>query len=442
MLRGLSPAGLADWRRLAATGAFTRLTEQGLLVGTRDFEGEAPPSPRGTPWAGVIEHDRIPVVSYPYEWPFAMLRSAAALTLDVLIESLNDGLTLKDGTAYNVQFVGTDPVFIDIGSFTPASGPWPGYRQFCETLLFPLMLQAHLGFSYHPLLRGRVNGIEASEMRALFRGRRVFRRGVMSNIVVQSALQQRLTKGSEQAKQDLARAGAGLELAKASARKLRKLVGKLEVSKERSTWSDYRTTCTYTDADAAAKRAFVEGGLKARSATRVVLDLGANDGEYSVLAAPHADTVVASDFDELTIDRLARGLAGSGPKNVLPLVVDLVDPSPAIGWDNRERSSWQARMQPDVVLALALVHHLAIGANVPLPMVIDWLAGFDATLIVEFVAPDDPQSKRLLANKPAGLFGDYRRDAFEQLLAGRFSITRSEELASGTRVLYEAEPIR
>jgi len=172
----------------------------------------------------------------------------------------------------------------------------------------------------------------------------------------------------------------------------------------------------------------------------VVLDLGANDGAYSRLAAGHARYVVAVDGDERVIDLLYRQLRSEGREDILPLVMDLVDPSGGIGWRNRERAPFADRVRPDVTLALALVHHLAIGANVPLPEVVDWLASWGGRVLVEFVHPDDVQVGRLLANKPAGLFDDYRREAFDRLLDARFSVQRQETLPGGTRTLYLAEP--
>jgi hypothetical protein len=387
----------------------------------------------------VLEHEPIPTISYPYEWPFAMLRDAAALELDVLRTALDHGLTLKDGTIYNVQFVGSRPVFIDLGSFTKGDGPWPGYRQLCETALFSLLMHAHLGLSHQAMLRGRIDGVTATDARAVFRGRRSFKKGVFKHVVLQAALQSKVTASSESMKADLAKSGANIDLAKAAAKSLHKLVTALEVSKDRSTWSDYRTTCTYTSESAAFKRDFVEAAARTGAPKRI-LDLGANDGEYSVLVAPHCEQVVACDFDELVIDRLYRRLKAEGPANILPLVVDLTDPSPGIGWANRERKPWQERMRPDLTLALALIHHLVIGANVPLPMVVDWMRAFDSRLVIEFVDPDDPQSKRLLANKPAGLFEDYTRARFEELVAQRFDVIRTAEVPGQPRKLYELAP--
>lgn len=443
--RGLSERAAADWERLSATAFFPRLVADGKVVGTSEVgaegagSGDAPLSPRGTPWAKVLRHERVPVVSYPYEWPFAMLREAAGLHLDVLLAALEEGQSLKDGTAYNVQFLGARPTFIDVGSFEPAAGPWPGYRQFCQTMLFPLMIQAHLGVPYQPLLRGSIDGLTPSDVRGMFSGLRRFRKGVLRNVVLHSALERRVTTGSEQVKKDLKTSGFGTDLAKATTRNLAKLVRSLDVARRGSTWSDYRDTCSYTDADAEAKQAFVRATL-AEGAHGLVLDLGANDGAYSLLAAEVADYVVAVDGDEMVIDHLYRRLRADGHENVLPLVMNLVDPSGGIGWRNRERAPFAERVRPDVTLALALVHHLAIAANVPLPEVVSWLRSFGGRLVVEFVHTDDPMVTRLLANKPAGLFDDYRRDAFEAILAEQFLVHRQETLPGGTRTLYLAEP--
>jgi SAM-dependent methyltransferase len=439
VLRGLSSDATADYDRLTGTSFFPRLMASGRIVGTTTHKGEAPPSPRGTPWARVLEHERIPVVSYPYEWPFAMLREAAALQLEVLAAALDENMSLKDGSAYNVQFRGSRPTFIDVGSFEPASGPWPGYRQFCQTMLFPLMIQAHLGVPFQPLLRGSVDGLNPSDVAGMFSGLHRLRKGVLRNVTLHSVLERRVGTGSEQVKTELQASGFSTEVAKATVRNLAKLVAGLEVRRRGSTWSDYRDTCSYSDRDAEAKRAFVRSALAAGE-PGLVLDLGANDGAYSRLAAERAAYVVAVDGDEVVMDGLFRRLRSEGNENILPLVMNLVDPSGGLGWRNRERAPFVERVRPDVVLALALVHHVAIAANVPLPEVVSWLRSFGGRVVVEFVDIDDVQVKRLLANKPPGLFDDYGREAFERLLAEHFLVHEQLRLPNGTRTLYLAEP--
>jgi len=445
VLRGLSPRAAADWDRLRATSFFPRLIADRKVVATEPFDGTAPPSPRGGAWARVLEHERIPFISYPYEWPFTMLRDAAALHLEVLLAALDEGFSTKDGSAFNVQFIGAQPVFIDVGSFEPTTGPWPGYRQFCRTFLFPLLIQAHLGIAFQPYLRGNIDGLLPADVAGMFGGRRKWKRGVLRNVVLHGALERRAQSGtadrpgSEEVKADLRSSGFGLELAKATARKLLKLVRRLDAPRRRSTWDDYRETCSYSDSDAAAKHTFVEQTL-AYDHVHTVLDLGANDGEYSLLAAGHADLVVAADADETVIDALYQRLCRDRVTNVLPLVVDLADPSPAIGWRNAERSSFADRARADVVLALALVHHLVIGANIPMAQVVEWLRSFDARVVVELPHPSDPMTLRLLANKPAGLFDDYGADAFERLLDAHFDVRSREELPCGTRTIYTVDP--
>jgi SAM-dependent methyltransferase len=443
--RGLSERAADDYDRLCATRFFPRLIEAGDIVGTTDSDGRedagAPLSPRGEPWARVLEHERIPVVSYPYEWPFAMLRAAASLELEVLRAALDDGMSLKDGTAYNVQFVGSRPVFIDIGSFEPASGPWPGYRQFCQTLLFPLLVHAHLGVPPQPLLRGSVDGLAPTDVAGMFRGLRRFRKGVLRNVTLHGLLDRRVKTATEETKADLKRAGFSTEVTKATAANLAKLVAGLDVGRRASTWKDYRTTCSYSADDAEAKQAFVRAAI-ADGPSDLVLDLGANDGEYARLAADHAGYVVAVDSDESVIDGLYRRLRADADERILPLVMNLADPSGGIGWRNRERAAFVDRVRPDVVLALALVHHLTIAANVPLPEVVSWLGAYGGRVVVEFVHRDDVQVRRLLANKPPGLFDDYRRESFEALLGEQFLVHGQTTLPAGTRTLYLAEPKR
>lgn len=431
VLRGLGPRAADDWRALAATEFFPRFVADGKICATEETGAQT------DDWALVLRHERIPFISHPYEWSFAMLRDAALLHLEILQAALAEGLTSKDGTAYNLQWRGAAPVFIDVGSFEPARDgePWAGYRQFCQTMLYPLMLQAHLGLDFQPSLRAAVDGIEPAKMRKLFGGGRRFRPGVLKHVHLHDAVQSRNAGSSTgEVRAELRDAGFSRELVRATVRALDKLVRRLDWQPPASHWTGYQQTCTYSDEDRAAKAAFVEAALP--KDTGLVLDLGANDGTYSRIAARHARYVVAVESDPAVVDDLYRRLRADGERRVLPLVMDLADPSPGIGWRGRERASFADRADADVVLALAVIHHLAIGRNVPLPDVVDALAGMGRRVVVEFVEPDDPMARRLLANKPEGLFPGYRRDVFERLLAERFTIERREELPSGTRTLY------
>lgn len=438
VFRGLDERAARDWRALAASDFFRDLLATGRVCGTEELV----PTPVDLPWAAVLRHERIPFVSHPYEWSYAMLRDAALLHLELLAAALAAGFTLKDGSAYNVQWRGATPVFIDVGSFEPARDgePWAGYRQFCQTLLYPLLLQAHLGLDFQPWLRARIDGIEADQLRRLFPGARRLRAGVLTHVHLHGAMQARNAGASTtDVRAQLRAAGYSRELALATVRGLTKLVRRLEHRPDHSHWVDYQRTCAYSVPDRQAKEQFVDRAT-ADTGGGLVLDLGANDGRYARIAARHAEHVVAVEQDPAVVDALYRALRDERDQRILPLVMDLADPSPGGGWRGVERAAFADRARADTVLALALVHHLALGRNVPLADVLDQLAGLTATggtLVVEFVHPEDPMARRLLDNKPDGLFPDYRRDTFEALLAARGRLARRVELPSGTRTLYQ-----
>jgi SAM-dependent methyltransferase len=445
ILRRLSPAAADDWRALAAATFFREQVSAGGIVATEQLpDAERPADLVDTAsWPVILRHERIPFVSYPFEWSFSQLQDAAALHIDLLVAALAEKMTMKDGYAYNVQFRGAAPVFIDIGSFERyRGGPWAGYRQFCQTFLFPLLLQAHKNVSFRALLRGQVNGIDPAQMRGLMSGRDLVRSGVLKHVALHNAVDARNADkgdGSRATADHLRESGFSDAVALAAAKNVGSLVRKLRWKPGESHWTTYQQTSTYTDAERDQKKAFVTESLSGRRAG-LLLDLGCNDGTFSLLADEHADYVIALDNDEQTIDLLYRRLRADGNRTILPLVMDLTDPSPALGWRSEERPSFLDRAKADAVLSLALVHHLAIGANVPLPEVVSWLHSLGGRLVVEFVGPDDPMARRLLSNKPAGLFPDYRREVFEKLLVERFEVERQLTLEGGTRTLYCANP--
>jgi SAM-dependent methyltransferase len=426
--RALSADAAADWRALAASA----LADDPRVVRTEELEADAP-----EPWTALLRHERVPFVSYPYEWPFSMLKRAALLQLDLLADALAEGLILKDGTPYNVLWDGARPVFIDIGSFERYRDgtTWEGYRQFCQLHLYPLMLTAWKGVPYQPWLRGALDGITPTQMRDLLSFRDRFRRGATTHVFLHARLERRYADRAGEVKSELRKAGFGKDLVLANTRKLRRIVDGLEWRGASDAWGDYTSTRTYSDADAARKAEFVSAAVAATS-PQLVWDLGCNDGTYAKLAAAAGANVVATDSDHHVIDRLAR----EENERILPLVVDLADPSPSLGWRGAERRHLPARGRPDLIFALALVHHLAITRNIPLDELCDWLVGVGGALVVEFVDPEDEMARRLLAAKREGLHGDYTRAGFEQLLDERYDVERIEELAGGRRVLFLANP--
>ena len=436
VLRALSEDGLADWMALSESKLFEQAVAEGKLVATSRIDDA---SIAGA--AAVLEHERIPFVSYPYEWTFAMLRDAALLQLELLRRGLEENLILKDSSSYNVQWRGARPVFIDVGSFERLrqGEPWAGYRQFCMLFLNPLLLQAYKGVDFRPWLRGSLEGITPVEARRLVSFRDLFRRGVMTNVALHARLERRHDDSERDMKSELKRAGFKKELIAANVRRLEKLVRALEWEPGSTAWSDYSATTSYDEVDAARKEEFVREVVHTR-AWNLVWDIGCNEGRHSRIAAENARYVVALDGDPAVVDRLYRSLAVEGETTILPLVADVTDPSPALGWQGLERKTLEARGRPELTLCLAVLHHIAIGGNVPVPEFLSWLAELRTALVIEFPTRDDPRVASLLQRKKTGAHPDYDREPFERALAERFEIERTEELAGGTRILYHAKP--
>jgi hypothetical protein len=433
LYRAVSTEYAPDYDMLLASGLYDALVTENLLVAHREA------SPALEPGAHrVLRPEPIPFLSYPYEWCFGQLKAAALCTLAIQRKALACGMVLKDASAYNVQFCGVRPVFIDTLSFERHSEgvPWVAYRQFCEHFLVPLLLVSRVDATLARLLRIHLEGIPL-ELGARLLGPKIFRSvGSVAHVLLHS-----------RSVRQHGAAGARARRARVSTRSLLALTDNLEGCirncgwEPRGTvWADYETAHGYSAAGQTHKGSLVAEMLQ-RMAPGTVWDLGANTGEYSRIAAATGARVIALDLDVCAVERHFRRLVREADERVLPLVMDLADPSPACGWNLRERNSLNERGPADTALALALVHHLAIGRNVPLDLIADALAGFARRLIIEFVPKDDPQTRRLLAAR-RDVFPDYQQEAFERAFASRFRIVDRRSIADTGRVLYQMEPGR
>jgi hypothetical protein len=430
VLRLLDTRGLEGWRQLSQTSFFSKAVDAGRLIDAQEITD--PPADA----KAALEHPRIPVITYPYEWTYSMLRDAALLQLDLLADALAVGITIKDATPFNIQFVRGRPMFIDIGSFEPyrPGEPWLGYRQFTRQFLFPLMMRAWLGIPFQPWLRGNPEGPTASEMRRLLPLGRRLRPAGLAHVVLQARLEQRLS--GEAVRDDLRQAGVSAEMIQVNVRRLRKLVEALEWEPEAAVWTDY-DACSHVGQDRDSKARFLVDALT-RLGPNLVLDLGANDGHFSRLAAEHGVRAVAVDGDEPVLDRLYRSLEG---EEVTLVLSDLTNPSPSQGWAGKERPGLFERVRPDLVVAYGLIHHLTYTASIPPAGVIEWLASFGCPVVVEFVAPEDPMIQRLTANKKEEeLHPGRTEEEFRAAVASRFRIDSEEALPSGHRRVFTLLP--
>ena len=438
--RSLSPRAHSDWRQISSQPFFQRLIASGQVIGTRDLSPEETARiPAIESCAGILRHDRIPFVTYPYEWCFSMLRQAALLHLEILERAIPQGVILKDSSPYNVQFRGTRPVFIDVGSFAlVAPGePWAGYRQFCEMMLFPLLLQAYRRIDIQPILRVRMDGITAREFLRPLSWRDFFRGGVLTHGWLQSLLE-RSAQSSQTATIDaLKTSGFDRSMIQKNVAQLAKLIRRIRWKPEATLWTGYRQDLPHVQRDLQAKASFVDDVCQTKR-RKLVWDLGCNDGYFSRIAAGHAETVLAMDQDHGCVERLFRTLAAEESGSIVPLCIDLLNPSAALGWRGRERQRLESRGLPDLILCLGLIHHLVIGGNIPLPEVVDWLASLTGEVVLEFPSKSDPMVKALLRNK-YDQYEDYSLPALEAALQNSgFRICRRIELPSGERTLLHA----
>ncbi len=296
-----------------------------------------------------------------------MLKDAALLQIELLLEALNEDTIVKDSSAFNFQWIGTKPVFIDIVSFEHYSSgtPWVGYRQFCELFLNPLILQAYKGIPFQDWLRGNINGIDPAHLNQLLSFRDIFRRGVLTHVVLHSKLQQSFGSTKMDVGKSMKEGGFDKSMVRQNIINVGRVVEHLEWKERKSEWSEYIEQHSYSGSDLEGKRAFVSE-VVGEKRWRTVWDCGCNTGQFSRLAAENADTVLALDADHLSIEKLYQSLKGTENRVITPLVFDLSQPSPAVGWKSAERLPLGERSRPDLVFCLALIHHVVISANIPL----------------------------------------------------------------------------
>lgn len=421
------------------SGLLARLAERDLLLGSKERDrtlvGE-----EGKAAVHLLEHPRIPFISYPYEWSASLLRKAALHHLDTQLEALGRGFTLSDATAYNVQFVGPNPVFIDHLSFRPYRDGeiWAGHRQFCMQFLNPLIMWSRLGIAPNNWYRGSQEGIAPEDLAPLLRMRDRLNFTILTHVIAQATLQRRSIRAGTTAGKHRA-----AQLPKASYQGmlegLRNFVANTAARKEATVWGEYAGNNSYGDAEAEAKRAFVQA-MTAAVKPGLMFDLGCNSGDYSIASLEAgAGYVVGFDFDFGALET-ALSRAEEGKHRFLPLWLDAANPSPSQGWGQAERKGLKERSGADALVALAFIHHIAIGKNVPLDMVVDWIIAMAPHGVIEFPPKDDPMVQRLLSQRD-DIFPDYTEQTFRAAVERRARIVAEKHLAPGGRLLvrYERE---
>ncbi len=429
--RRIEPRFAATWDAFATSPFAKTLIERGLAL---PWEPVAPVPGVDDGAHAVIRSERIDFISYPYEWTFGQLRDAALLTLDIQSLAIGHGFRLRDASAYNIQFRLGRPIHIDTLSFEPAEKgrPWPAYRQFCEHFLAPLALMAMRDVRMGRLLRDQLEGIPLDLAGRLLPRSSRLRLGLGTHIHLHARAQRRYADRPTEASQKVREARPVNQAALLDS--LRRTIQGLKWEPSGTEWADYDDRTSYSTDATAAKEDLVRRFIGATSGERV-WDLGANTGHYSRVAADTGRRVIAFDIDPAAAERLYRAIRGEGRADILPLVMDLVDPSPSLGWANAERRSLTERADPDALLALALVHHLAIGRNVPMAQIGRWFARLAPQLVIEFVPREDAMVVALLATRE-DVFEDYTIETFRSAFGETWTIVDEAPIPGTARTLF------
>lgn len=424
-LRQVNTAYAPHYNALMGSGLYDALVAAGMLVP----HTEIPQKATGAgDWYKTLRPLQVPFISYPYEWSFEMLKDAALLILQINKIAAEHGMILKDATGFNVQFIKGTPVLIDSLSFEIYDGhsPWIAYRQFCETFLFPLFLAHYLDSSLIRLLMVHPEGIPVTVVaRALPLSARL-----SLSVWLHVFLQRKISTSHS---------GRTMRQTGFTIQKLFILLDGLSAAcmrlraKHTSNWDCYYDDNILSKLYLEEKEKIFNNYIASIHFDSVI-DLGSNNGHFSLALADEGRSVISTDLDCLCIDRLYTE-AKKSRLNIFPLVNDLANPSPAIGFGNAERASFTNRARADLVLALALVHHLCLSANIPLDRLAGWLASMGALLIIEFVDKDDEKAKKLIASK-IDTYAYYNKSSFERVFGGHFDILRKSPIDGTHRILY------
>lgn len=431
LYRQINQAYKEDWDSFVKSGLSKNLIKENLLVPYRELNLSLAQT-KGA--YKIIRPLPVPFVSYPYEWSFSQLKDAALTTLKIQKIALGYGMSLKDASAYNIQFWGGKPILIDTLSFEKLQEkPWVAYRQFCQHFLAPLALMSYTDIRLNQLLRIYIDGVPLDLAAKLLPHKTLFNLQILLNIHLHAKSQayfsdkpqsSNIERKATLSKNRLLSIISGLESA----------VTNLNWKPGGTEWANYYEGTNYSKKAFKQKGGIVERFLK-MAKPKSVWDLGANTGEFSKIAADRKIPTVAFDIDPAAVEINYLRIKESGEKNILPLVADLTNPSPAIGWENTERKSLIERGPADTALALALIHHLAISNNLPLGMVAKFFRSICSSLIIEFVPKEDSQVQRLLATRE-DIFPRYNQEEFEKEFQKEFKILAKESIKGSKRTLY------
>lgn len=418
-----------DYDFLVGSGLYQKLVDAGLLVSHEEV-GDALAFTSGV--YKVIRPQKIPFVSYPFEWSFTQLKQAALLTLQIQKIALEYGMSLKDASAYNVQFFHGQPIFVDTLSFEKyqEGRPWVAYRQFCQHFLSPLALMCYRDVRLNQLLRIYMDGIPLALTQRLL----PMRTWLNIHIVMHLHFHSRMQLSSSAKPVDRTRNSFTRLSLCGLLDSLETAIQRLYWDPSGTEWAGYYEVTNYTQDAISHKKELVASFLD-RLNPRMVWDLGANTGFFSRVASDRGILTVSIDSDSAAVENNFREACRKNERNILPLTLDLINPSSGLGWASEERVSLVERGPADVAMALAIIHHLAISNNVPLFRIAEFFNKLCHFLIIEFIPKHDSQIKKFFSLRE-DIFQDYSVESFEKAF-GQFFVTQDKQkIKDSVRILY------
>lgn len=425
--RHVSPCYKDDYIHLKESGLYNRLVKEKKLISHIELDENLSQSEE---WYSTLLPEQITFLSWPYEWCFSQLKDAALLTLDIVKESIQHGMILKDATPFNIQFKNGRPVFIDTLSFEKydPTQPWIAYRQFTESFIIPLLLCTYRSPEMLKLLQVYPDGIPLPLAVKWLPWRSRFSFNILLHIFLQNKVAQRSDRVST------TQAAFSQTKLLNIINNLTSFISGMQLRKAKTTWNNYYDETVLNEKYVNDKLSIVTRWLKDLPVA-TLLDAGTNTGLFAEAVAKYAETVIAVDSDADCIDRLYMHCKQTANTNILSLFIDICQPTPSTGWHNKERSSFISRCSVDMILALALIHHLVIGKNIPLQQVAETFSILTEYLVIEFVPKEDEKVKQMLLHRK-DIFPHYTEKGFEEIFHPFFDILEKVKIGNTERILF------
>ncbi|WP_454781366.1 class I SAM-dependent methyltransferase [Legionella sp. WA2022007384] len=429
--RIIFPVYFQQYSHLMESGLYAELCESNKLISHQLVENSEQRI--------IINPQEIPFITYPYEWPFHLLKEAALLTLDIAKRALSYGMCLKDASSFNIQLLNGKPIFIDTLSFEfyKENQPWGAYGQFCRHFLAPLLLMKYKSLNFSKALSNYIDGFPLDLVSSMLPMSTHFSPFIKLNVHLHAKNLKRFNNTSVESENVRSLSKSKLI---GLLNYMESFIKSLTYLEKKTEWSNYYQITNYSEDAFKEKNEIISQWISLIEA-KTIWDVGGNNGHFSRLIAEGKDLVISTDIDPIAVDQNYLINRATNVSSIIPLVIDITNPTPSIGFDNQERDSFSSRIinkEINCIMALALIHHLCISNNCTFSMVLNYFKKMSNYLIIEFISPEDSWVKELLARKRGfeHLFAFYNQQAFEEECLKNFDILNKKQIQNSHRTLY------